>query len=156
MTAPTARRSIIPPPISAEAPKKKRAKPWNGKVYRRTVLEREGWILFEDVERHLAFGHVTYDFLGFADLLLVHPVHGWVLENICVKGDLAAHVTDALGNKKIGPKWLALGRVFPGVPFSARVVAYPNRPQRLAGDFTPRIVPIVLGADGRLRAVDYP
>ncbi len=151
---------------------KKRAPAWNGKSYRRTVLEREGWILFEDVERHLAFGHVTYDFLRFGDLQLFHPERGWVLENVCVKQDLAEHVASALANPLLAEKWLRFawvakpkgwqrgdvlaGDEYTDIPFAARVVAYPDKKHRAAGDFTPRIVPIVLGADGQLRALDYP
>ena len=156
---------------------KDRAKPWNGKSYRRTVLEREGWILFEDVERHLAFGHVTQDFLGFGDLILFHPERGWGLENVCVKGDLAAHVASALENQKLAEKWLrhkwqaltgtawvaggngagAMTIVpdYVRVQFFARIVAYPIKKDRDAGDFKPRIVPIVL-QDGKLAALDYP
>lgn len=170
MTAPEPRRSIIPPPIAPG--KKKRAPAWNGKKHRRQVQERAGWILYEDVERR--FFNLTHDYLGFGDLQLFHPERGWALEQVTVKSKLAEHVADALANKKLAEKWLRFSHVMVNdgdslapdldgprwfrvteIPFAARIVAYPDRPARLKGDYEPRIVSIVL-ANGQLQAVGYP
>ena len=116
--------------------KKPRAEAWNAEAHRRQVLERAGMPLAENVTRRWGpWGKFKHDLLGFGDLIVFDRKTGLWLEQITVRAHLAAHITSALANEKLRPKWLDLG-------FRARLVCYADPKGRKAGDFTPRLLEV--------------
>jgi len=109
-----------------------RKRRFNAKAHRLAALRADGWAIAEDVERRLASGHVTQDFLGFGDIILYHPRRGWWLEQVTVESALERHLKAAMANGKV-EHWKVMG-------FGARIVVYPNRADREEGDMEPRVV----------------
>ena len=130
-------------------------KRFNAKSHRLAMLRTSGdWLIVEDVERRLAFGHVTRDLLGFGDILLYRPnerlgaacvgpgfIRGydippyWMLEQVTVASHGAEHIRAAQENKELRRKWLSQG-------FGARLVIYPDREDREGGDMDPTIADV--------------
>lgn len=95
--------------------RKKRRKPKPYKLWSKKELEKEGYIV-GDVEKVIPYNFIKQDFLGFADLLAIHPdVPGVLAVQVSAQCDLGVHRKKFLTNKETSKNirtWLKCGNDF--------------------------------------------